>query len=310
MQPGARKSAGKDEGGRMGWFSKLFQGAPSAPSNKRGVEELARRMEMDVAALGAIEPRYYEQSIPKRSGGRRQLLVPADDLKAVQRTLLRKVLGRLPAHEAVHGFRKGRSIVTNARPHMGRAAVLRMDIQDFFPSTDADRVLRYFQAIDWDPVASGLMARLTTHKGGLPQGAPTSPWLANIVNYQMDQRLASIAKLFDALYTRYADDLTFSFTDGLRAEIAGVIQCVQDALVDYGYKLHTKKKLRLARRHQRMVVTGLVVNEGVRLPRETRRKLRAARHHVATGKPATWTEAQLKGWEAFESMVMAWADGE
>ena len=79
-------------------------------------------------------------------------------------------------------------------------------------------------------------------------------------------------------------------------------------VADYGYKLHTKKKLRLARRHQRMVVTGLVVNDGVNLPRETRRKLRAVRHHLATGRPATMTAAQLAGWEAFELMVLAWAD--
>lgn len=293
----------------MGWFSKLFTGQPPPPaSNKRGVDELARRMGADAATLGAIEPHYFEQSIPKRSGGRRTLQVPSPELMAVQRTLLRKVLGRLQPHDAVHGFRPGRSIVTNAKPHMGQAVVLRMDIQDFFPSTEAKRVLDYFLAIDWDPVAAGLMARLTTWQNGLPQGAPTSPWLSNLVNYQMDQRLAAIAKFFDAVYTRYADDLTFSFKDGLRQEIAGVIQCVQDALVDYGYKLHTKKKLRIARRHQRMVVTGLVVNEGVRLPRQTRRKLRAARHHLATGRSATWNEAQLKGWAALESMVLSWAD--
>ncbi len=183
----------------MGWFSKLFGGAAAdPPQGTRGLQELARRVGIAAEELGAVVPAYREVRLPKRSGGERVLHVPSEGLKAVQRKLLRRVLGRLDPHEAVHGFRKGRSIVSNGKPHVGKAVVLRMDIRDFFPTTTAERILAYFLGIGWDGAAAGLLARLTTHQGGLPQGAPTSPHLSNLVNVPLDARLQATSLRFGA----------------------------------------------------------------------------------------------------------------
>lgn len=258
---------------------------------------------MSVAELSAAVPEYREVRIPKRSGGERVLHVPSDSLKKVQRKILRGLLGKLKPHDAVHGFREGRSIVTNAKVHAGKSVVLRMDIRDFFSRTAAIQVFVRMQVMGWDAAAAEMITRLTTYRDGLPQGAPTSPQLSNVVLQLMDEKLHGLALSFGAVYTRYADDLTFSFKEDLRRNVGSLILYVQQVVEEFGYKLHTKKKLRISRQHQRMVVTGLVVNERVQLPRETRRKLRAVRHHLNTGRPATMTPAQLAGWDALASMV-------
>jgi len=176
-----------------------------------GVAELARRLGIDAEQLRAVEPRYHARAIPKRRGGQRVLLIPDPELKKLQRRILGRLLRRLRAHPAAHGFERGRSIVTNARPHVGRRVVIKLDIVDFFPATTAARIDAYFRRIGWDAAAAALLTRLTTHEGGLPQGAPTSPRLANLVNFAFDARLARRVAHRKGAYTRYADDLTISF---------------------------------------------------------------------------------------------------
>ncbi len=267
------------------------------------VPELARRLGMPERELRSFEPRYRRATIPKRSGGVRELLVPDDATKQLQRSLLHRLLRRLRAHPAAHGFERGRSIVTNALPHAGRAVVLRADIVDFFPSTSAERVDAYFRRVGWDAEAAALLTRLTTHEGGLPQGAPTSPRLSNLVNFHLDAVLAAFAARRRAAYTRYADDISISFAKDRPRRVRGALQKVRAVLKAKGYRMHGRKKLSIRRRHQRQVVTGLVVNDHVALPRRTRRLLRAMRHRLATTGSATLIEAQLQGWTALEGMV-------
>jgi hypothetical protein len=201
------------------------------------------------------------------------------------------------------GFERGRSIVTNAAVHVGSAVVVRMDVRDFFGSTTARRLGRYFRRIGWNAAAAKLLTRLCTHDDALPQGAPTSPRLSNLVNLDLDARLFALAGSRRARYTRYADDITFSFPEEDRAAIADAIGTTKTVLADCGYRLHTKRKLSIRRRHQSQRVTGLVVNEGVSLPRRTRRWLRAVAHRLRTGQGATLDEAQVAGWNAFLKMV-------
>ncbi|MCD4822968.1 MAG: reverse transcriptase family protein [Phycisphaerae bacterium] len=270
---------------------------------KLGVNELARRLGISVEQLQAVPIAYSEFTIPKRSGGKRTILAPRDELKSLQRKILRRLLGRLRCHSAATGFQRGQSIVTNARPHIGAAVLLKMDIKEFFPSTTADRLKKYFKYIGWDKQACKLLLEWTTHKGALPQGAPTSPRLSNLVNFAMDARLAGLAKKFNAAYTRYADDMTFSFATDDRQSIYGAIASTKKIVGQCGYKLHQKRKLRLARKHQRQCVTGLVVNEKLALPRRTRRWLRAVEHRLATGGQASLSPAQLAGWKALQAMI-------
>ena len=136
----------------------------------------------------------------------------------------------------------------------------------------------------------------------MPQGAPTSPRLSNLVNYRLDARLAGLAARFEATYSRYADDITFSLADD-RKKVRGLIRMTARIVSDEGYALHRHKKLHVRRRHQQQRVTGLVVNDRVNLPRSTRRWLRAVEHHLATDRPATLTSRQIEGWRSFQSMV-------
>lgn len=269
-----------------------------------GVAELSRRVGVPEEALVAFAPQYKEVVIPKRrGGGLRRLLVPDASTKALQRRILRRVLGRLRAHECACGFERGRSIVDNARPHVGRAVVVRLDVVDFFPSTTAARVEAYFRRVGWNAASARLLARFTTHDGGLPQGAPTSPRLSNLVNVLLDAQLQRVAGKRHGFYTRYADDIAFSFPKDYPKKVRGAIQTARKRLRAFGYRLHGRPKLSVRRRHQRQEVTGLVVNDKVQLPRRTRRFLRAVRHRLATGGQATLTPAQVQGWLAFAWMV-------
>jgi hypothetical protein len=268
-----------------------------------GVGELARRLGVSEAELLALAPRYRPFRVKKRAGGQRIIDEPDEQLKRVQRLILRRLLGRLRAHPAAHGFERGRSVVTAALPHARRAVVLRMDVRDFFLATGERRVFEYFREVGWDIEAAGLLTRFCTLRGGLPQGAPTSPRLSNLVNYRLDARLAALARGHGAAYTRYADDMTFSFPADDRETLAAVIRTTKKVLAEEGYRLHTERKLRLLRPHTRQTVAGLVVNERVQLPRTTRRWLRAVEHRASRGRETTLTPAQLQGWRALRQMV-------
>lgn len=282
-----------------------------APSGRLNLQELARRLGVTPQELRAFRPSYRRFSIRKRSGGTRTILAPDAPLKLIQRKVLRRVLGRLRAHPAARGFERGQSILTNALPHVGKGVVLRMDLEDFFTSTKAPRIEAYFRHIGWEAEPAGILAHLCTCEDSLPQGAPTSPRLSNLVNYALDARLAAAAAKLGCDYTRYADDITFSgpARGGTPAESGGrinqLIWLTKRILSDFDYLPHLKKKLQIRRRHQRQQVTGLVVNDRVNLPRTVRRRLRAIEHHMRTGRPATLSTQQLSGWRALRSMVDA-----
>lgn len=269
----------------------------------RTVEELARRLDVNADKLRTVQPTYTVFTVPKRSGGVRKISSPSPELKAIQRRLLRRVLQALPVHTSVTGFVRGHSIVTNALHHVGKRVVVRMDVQDFFPATGAERVRRYFRKIGWNREAADLLTKLCTYEGGLPQGAPTSPCISNVVNFRMDARLAGLAARYGAVYTRYADDLTFSFEMNDAGCVRMLIRMTKESLKDEGYRVHHYKKLRVRRSHQRQIVTGLVVNEKASLPRDTRRWLRAVDHYAAVGRGPTLLPAQRQGWKALQSMV-------
>ena len=133
-----------------GLFARFIQG------KGHGVGELARRLGMSEEELRAVEPAYRKFSIAKRGGGWRKILAPDDQLKIIQRRILRRLLGRLKCHPAATGFERGQSIVTNARSHVGKAVVVRLDLKDFFTSTRAKRVHAYFRRIGWNRDASRL----------------------------------------------------------------------------------------------------------------------------------------------------------
>jgi retron-type reverse transcriptase len=187
---------------------------------------------------------------------------------------------------------------------VGHELLIKLDIRDFFHSTRAERVENYFRKIGWNAEAAALLTRLCTYNGLLPQGAPTSPRLSNLVNVRLDARLSGVARWRKLAYSRYADDMAFSGTVKEGGDrINDFIYLTKQIVEEEGYILHTDKKLRIARRHNCQIVTGIVVNDKANLPRQTRRWLRAVEHRVRTGKSATLTPQQLEGWRALQSMV-------
>lgn len=283
---------------------------PGAKRGRLGVSELARRLGTSEAELRSVRVGYRRFQIPKRTGGHRTIYEPTEELKRVQRLLLRKLLKRLSAHACAHGFERGKSTVTGATPHARKAVVIRMDVRDFFGSTKAARVRDYFARVGWDSEAAQLLTRLCTHEGSLPQGAPTSPRLSNLVNFKLDARLDALARKCGADYTRYADDMAFSFASGAHEQLQPFIRTAKKILREEGYELHTRKKLQIRRRHHRQTVTGLVVNDRVALPRATRRWLRAVEHRASQGRETTLTPTQLEGWRALRKMVERQASGD
>jgi RNA-directed DNA polymerase len=269
---------------------------------KLTVRDLGIKLEMSKTELVRHNVQYETTTIPKRSGGKRVLHVPDRASKHLQRKLLKQLIERLPIHDNVHGFRKGRSIVDNAAEHIGQEVIVKLDIVDFFPSTNSERVESAFKGAGFDKSSAKLLTRLTCYEGGLPQGAPTSPALSNYVNKNMDVKLADAALRRSARYTRYADDITFSFAEYSRDKIHDLLISTGKILQYYGYRQNNRKK-RIIRQHRQQLVTGLVVNERVNLPRKTRRWLRSVKHRMETGGEATLTAAEFRGWLSLLKMV-------
>ncbi len=264
---------------------------------------------------------YTTFTIPKRDGTARSICAPKVQLKWVQRRIHEKILANIPAHDAAHGFIDGRSIVTNAAPHLGSAVVVKFDLKDFFPTVHYYRVLGFFASLgysvgnarfgtdDMSTQVAPVLARLCCYtpdpkawgKAHMPQGAPTSPALSNLVCRRLDSRLTGLAKRMNGVYTRYADDLTFSFktTDVNLGRFRWWIDqvCHQEGFVV------NQHKFRVIRRSQRQVVTGIVVNDSLRVPREDRRAFRAILHNCAK----LGVESQARGNPRFKEYLRGFA---
>ncbi|MFI5915666.1 reverse transcriptase family protein [Dactylosporangium sp. NPDC051541] len=222
--------------------------------------------------------------------GRRLIEAPKPLLRDLQRRLLDEVLGRVPVHPAAHGFVPGRSVHTFTAPHAGQRVVVRLDLAQFFPSISVRRVYGLFRSIGYpEPVAHTLAALCTTStpfdvaRGSiflrtphLPQGAPTSPALANLCTFRLDRRLAGLALSFGAEYTRYADDLAFSGS----FEASGLVRAVSEIAADEGFRVHPAKT-RVRGRGDQQRLAGLVVNERPGVARAEYDRLRAILHAAA-----------------------------
>ena len=233
----------------------------------------------------------------------RLIEAPKPRLRALQRTVLADLLGAIPTHPAAHGFVPTRSPHTFAAPHAGQPMVIRLDVTSFFASVTATRVYGLFRAAGYpEPVAHTLTALCTTRTPPailrtapeqvpdrdyrlallrvphLPQGAPTSPALANLCGFRLDRRLAGLAEVYQARYTRYADDLAFSgrFT---KSGAARFVERVSEIAADEGFRLNAAKT-RIRGQGDRQALAGLVVNSAPAVPRREYDALRALLHNA------------------------------
>ncbi|HEY8504622.1 MAG TPA: reverse transcriptase domain-containing protein [Gemmataceae bacterium] len=259
---------------------------------------------------------YVHFEVPKRSGGTRVLSAPHKKLAAAQEWVLREILNKLPVTDPAHGFVKGRSILTNARPHAGKAVILNMDLEGFFPSISWVRVRALFQRLGYSGAVATVLALLCTEcpreaveyagkiyyvavgQRGLPQGACTSPALSNQIARRLDKRLDGLARKLGLTCTRYADDITFSGPAEFNGKVGYVMARVRHIAAEEGFAVNEKKS-RVLRPNAAQFVTGLVVNVRPSVPRAEIRRLRAILHQAEkAGLDAQNREgrANFRGW--------------
>lgn len=222
---------------------------------------------------------YVTWQVPK-AHGKRTIEAPKKQLRAVQRGIHREIVSRVGLPDAAHGFRKGRSPKTNAAPHVGKEIVIKLDLRDFFWQVTRGRVAGLFRSLGYSAEVAGVLWKLCCHKGRLPQGAPTSPAITNLVCRRLDARLAAYAEVFEGNYTRYADDLTFSFAR-THLPIPRIVRSAKKILADEGFRV-ALEKTRFLRKSARQGVTGLTVNSKLSPPRREVRALRALLHEART----------------------------
>lgn len=280
---------------------------------------------------------YSHFTIAKRNGTPRQIWSPIPRLKFVQRWVLHNILNNLTTHGAAHGFVRGKSIVTNAAVHSNSELLIKLDVKDFFPSVSWRRVKGVFRHAGYPEQIATLLALLCTESPrqvvqqdgvtyyvalgdrALPQGAPTSPALTNIVCLNLDRRLTGLAEKLGLRYSRYADDLTFSVpaiddaqpksstkatastvkkqADMQHNKLIGqLLGSVHKILREEGFALNNDKT-RVIRKGSQQQVTGMVVNgQGVpRVSRQIKKMLRAAVHNLEAG-------GQLRADETFNTL--------
>jgi len=270
---------------------------------------------------------YHYKLIDKSSGTVRLIEAPKPRLKQIQRRILTGILDRIPPHPAAHGFRRGHSIRTFVAPHAGRRVVLRMDLRDFFPSISGARVQAFFRTAGYPEPVADLLGGICTNAAPrhvcakavaardlyqgphLPQGAPTSPALANLIAYRVDCRLAGLARASGAAYTRYADDLAFSGGEDFDRAAGRFAIHAAAILHEEGFAVH-HRKTRVMRQSVRQHLAGLVANQHANIRRADYDRLKAIltnclRHGIDSqnrqGRPDF--RAHLAGKVAFVEMI-------
>ncbi len=260
--------------------------------------------------------RYRYTWIPKRSGGERLLERPGLDLARVQRKVLHGILGRVPPHDAAHGFVAGRGVRSFAEPHSGQAVVVRVDLEDFFFSVRPARIWAVFRTAGYPDGVASALAGLCTNRAPaavlaqarrpdslseadarwrlarrlesrhLPQGAPTSPALSNLAAYRLDVRLSALAMAMGARYTRYADDLAFSGGSALARRTHKLLRYVSQILREEGFTPRAGKTRVMHQRTQQRLA-GVVVNAHPSVRRVDYERLKAILHLCRTRGPAS-----------------------
>lgn len=214
-------------------------------------------------------------AIPKKNGKQRIIAEPLPSLKEIQNWILTNILHKSKPSRFCKAYIKGASIRSNAKFHRNKAVVLGIDIENYFPNIKIDRVQSFFSEIGYNDEVATILSELCCLENCLPQGAPTSPMLSNLVTSIIDEQIYSLVRPLRIGYSRYADDLTFSGN----FEVGMIVNKVRGILREFGFEVNNNK-IRSQKRHQRQFVTGIVVNNKMQVSREKRRKLRQIMHYI------------------------------
>jgi hypothetical protein len=275
---------------------------------------------------------YRYAFVPKKTGAPRLIESPKPRLMAIQRRILHEILDLVPTHDSVHGFVAGRSCLSAAQLHAGESVVVAVDLKDFFLNTRLSRVHHIFRSLGYPwavaRVLTGLCSTSTPrsvfsrvpiaqrhdwltqkiHQSPhLPQGAPTSPALANLAAWQLDVRVRGLARTYAANYTRYADDLAFSGDRDFAGRIKPFLAGMEDIARSEGFVLNDRKT-RIMRRAGCQRVTGVVVNEHINVPRAVFDALKATLHNCRRNGPVAENRADLADFRAHLDGKVTWVE--
>ncbi len=267
--------------------------------------------------------RFY---LAKKTGGKRLISAPMPRLKAVQHWILEHILYKVPLHDAAHGFALDRSIKTNARPHLQADIVVNIDVKNFFPTISYRRTKGMFKKLGYSEQIATILGLICTEpevdevvmdgktyfidksERFLPQGAPTSPAITNIICYRLDKRLEGMAKKVNYIYTRYADDMTFSAKGQKIKDVNRVLWQAKQIVEDEGFTVHPDK-IHIMRTGSRKEVTGVIVNDKLGIQRKKLRNFRATLYQIEqTGiEGKTWGNGHIlntiQGYASYVYMI-------
>ncbi len=270
------------------------------------IEDLAALLHIDSGRL-TILTRYAERfyrtyRIPKRTGGWRQISQPSRELKGVQAWILRNIIDKLSPSPHATAYFPGKRLSDNISPHRGNRYFLSVDIEDFFPSIPRRRIERLFELVGYERQTAALLSSLCTFFRSLPQGGVTSPALSNLVALQMDRRISGLVSRRNIVFTRYADDMTFSSNN--RAALVRALPSIKHIVDSEGFTINEPKTRFLGPRIQ-CRITGLVKDSSeprFSIGRKKKTRMRAIMHHLIIGKkrdPDYLNEEAIQGWLNF-----------
>ena len=270
--------------------------------------ELANLLQIEYSTLRSLVyhrdvitfDNYYRFEIPKKSGGTRHIAAPKTQLKAAQRQVLEQILQKAEVSDLSHGFLKARSILTSAKTHHTSPDLLiNIDLENFFPTITFERVRGLYQSFGYSGYIASLLAMLCTYcermpleiKGEtkyikiservLPQGSPASPMITNIICRNMDKRIDGLCKKLGLTYTRYADDMSFSYMgDTENLAIGSFLNSINKIIEEEGFHMQ-KEKTHILRKNNRQYITGIVINnEEIGVPKKWVKILKASIHNA------------------------------
>ena len=298
-------------------------------------EDLATLLKVNISQLRFLAfnrkvskvSHYQRFYLPKKSGGKRLISAPMPFLKQVQYNVLHEILYKLDIQDTAYGFVPERSIVDNAEQHLNKAVVVNMDLKNFFPTISYRRVKGLFESLGYAEKYATILALLCTEaetskvkmdgqtyfvasgERHLPQGAPTSPVITNLICRTLDKRLLGAAKKHNFTFTRYADDLTFSANEEAKTDLGKILWIAHKIVEEEGFIMHPDK-LRIMHHGRQQEVTGIVVNEKLNVSRKHLKNFRALLYQIERDgfKGKTWNNTKnmrecIRGYSNFVYMV-------
>jgi RNA-directed DNA polymerase len=218
---------------------------------------------------------YYRKfAIDKKKDGKRIIHEPLPNLKTIQYWILENIFSEIPVSPYAKAYVKKRGLKQNLRFHKEKKKVLNLDIKNFFPSISLEQVENIFKSVGYSDTLTKYLSKLCMLQNSLPQGAPTSPYISNIVMNSFDDLVSKYVRNLNINYSRYADDMTFSGD----FDEKHIINFIEETLAKYNFFLNDKKT-RLMYNSQRQIVTGVIVNKKIQLSKEKRKRLRLILHY-------------------------------